>query len=191
MRTQDWLANLSGIVMAASLTWNAIAILRRKVQPAIVSWAIWGSLDFILAASMYAKGVLNPQMAVAAIGAGIVFLLAIPFGKPGWGSVDKWCLAGGVAAIALWAITGNPTLANILSLTAIAIGCLPTYASIMEDPSREDKTFWCLTFAASVLALLGTTSLDLDALMQPIVFVVAQAIALWLLFVPQKARVRS
>ncbi len=191
MSTQVFLANLSGLVMAASLTWNAAAILRRKVQPAIVSWAIWGSLDIILAASMYAKGVLNPQMAVAAIGAGIVFLLSIPYGKPGWNSVDKWCLAGGVAAIGLWAITGNPTLANILSLTAIAIGCVPTYASIIEDQSREDKTFWCLTFTASVLALIGTTSLSVDALLQPIVFVVAQAIALWLLFIPKKVGVRS
>lgn len=190
MRAQEFFANMGGVFTAASLVWNAIAILRRKVQPAPASWAIWGSLDIILAGSMYAKGVLNPQMAVAAVGAGIVFLLSIPYGKPGWNPVDKWCLAGGIAAIVLWFVTGNPTLANILSLTAIAIGCFPTYVSITEDQSREDKTFWCLAFAASVSALIGTTTVSVDALAQPVVFVVAQAIALWLLFAPQKATKR-
>ena len=180
--SQSVFAYMGGLVTVVALSWNAVAIIRGKVQPALVSWAIWASLDIILAASMYAKGVLNPQMAVAAIGAGIVFVLAIPFGKPGWNPIDKWCLAGGVAAVVLWFMTGNATLANILSLTAIAIGCIPTYASIAEDQSREDKSFWCLAFASSGFALLGTKEASLDALAPPIVFVVSQAIALRLLF---------
>ncbi|MEK7098350.1 MAG: hypothetical protein AAB908_00450 [Patescibacteria group bacterium] len=191
MSTQELLGVAGGIFMVAALAWNAVLVLRRKVKPALASWAIWGSLDAILAVSMYAKGVLNPQMAAAAVGAGIVFLLSIPYGKPGWNPIDKWCLTGGIVAVALWFLTGNASVANFLTLAAIAIGCVPTYASIKEDPSREDKTFWCLVLTSSVFALVGTTSVSLDALAQPVVFVIAQGIAVWLLFVPQKNAMRT
>lgn len=179
-------AIMGGIFMAAALFWNAAQIIRKKVRPAPASWAVWASLDIILASSMYLKNTLNPQMAVAATGAGIIFLLTLPYGKPGWNPIDKYCLAGGAAAVVLWLFTGNPTVATTLTLIAIAAGCWPTYDSIRENRAREDSMFWSVAFASSACALIGTTEMSYDALAQPVVFVIAQAYALWLLFRPQR-----
>lgn len=181
---QEKFAIMGGVFAAASLVWNGLLIIRRKVVPTPASWAVWAALDIALALSMYFANALNPQMAILGVGAAIVFLLTLPFGKRGWDPVDKYCLIGGLGTVGLWFLTGNPTVATALFLLAMGVGCLPTYKSIKKDQAREDKTFWCLAFIASWCALIGTQQMSFDALAQPVGFILLQAYALWLLYKP-------
>ncbi len=186
MSTQQYFANVGGVFVLISFVRYGTAIIIGKAQPTIASWAIWGGLNTLVLIGMLSDGVANPQSVLVAIGSLIIFVLALRFGKPGWSIVDKVSLAGGVIAIGLWLVSGTPTLAIVMSLTAIAIGNIPTYASVMEDSSREDWYAWMIAAVASALTLISVENWSVSSLAQPVVFLATQLLMLYLIFMPRK-----
>ncbi len=188
----EFFAHIGGVLMCAALVRYAIPIIQKKTRPVIASWAIWAGLDALTALGMYKAGTLNPQIAAAAGGAGVILLLAIRFGKSGWTQIDKICFMVGLAAIAGWYFSGNPTVAVSLSLLAVLIGCIPTFVSAMEDASREDKLAWVLVGASSAFTVASITHWTFNDAAQPLTFLGSQAVMLWILYVhPLTKRVRA
>jgi hypothetical protein len=186
---KNLLLAIAGIVSVSSYVPYIIAILRKQTKPMKASWLIWAILDSILFASMlYAKS-MNWQMVGVVAGVWIVFFLALKFGTPGWKKLDKFCLIGAGCSIALWAITGDPVVGIVTSITANAIGSVPTILSTWEDPSHESRLAWTLAFVSSTLTLLGNSNWTLAAAAQPIMFEVVQVAMMFLLYVhPNRIR---
>ena len=73
--------------------------------------------------------------------------------------------------IASWFIWATlDAIAMLTSLSAIAIGTVPTLVSAWQDPSRESWLAWTIGTAASVCSVLAITEWSLSVAAQPIVF---------------------
>lgn len=146
------------------------AIIRGKGKPVRASWLIWATLDTITFSGMYAAGTLTPQVATAAFGVWVIFALSLWRGRPGWTRVDKLCLLGAAIGILLWQYFDDPALAIVTSQFTAQIGCIPTYLSAWEDPSRESRFAWTLTWTSSVFAILAIPQWTIEDATAPLSF---------------------
>lgn len=156
---------------------------RGKAEPAKASWVIWTTLDSINCAAMYAANVLNGQIIGAIMGAMIVVVLALRFGKPGWSALDRLCLAGAAIGIGLWQAFQNPVLGIVTSNLVVAIGSVPTFVSAWHDPSREDKAAWTLYWISCLFAVAAIPHWTLADATQPLTFLAVETTMMFILFV--------
>lgn len=186
MSTQYYLAQAGGALVFVSFALYIWSILFGRSRPVIATWAIWGGLNILTLVGMLADNVATPQSVMVAIGSAIVFLLSLRFGKPGWNDIDRISLAFGVVAIGLWWLSGTPTFAIVMSLTAIAIGNIPTYVSVLQDPTRESAYAWMIATLSSFLTLLSVETWSISSLTQPVVFLTTQLLMLYLILMPRR-----
>lgn len=181
-------AVLSGIVMAVAILPYVASVFRGETKPSKATWLIWASLDAITLAGMWASEALNWQMPVNLAGSATIAILSLRYGLPGWTTLDKVCLAGASAGIALWLMFSDPVLAILSALAASVIGSWPTFVSTYEDPSRENRVGWTLSFVSCVLAVLAVPDWTLAHAAQPVAFLLIMGTMMVLLYVPARAR---
>ena len=182
MHVRSILSVLAGLLYVAAFVPYIRAILRKETQPAKASWIIWASLDTITLAGMLAKHTVNGLIVGALIGAWMVVILALKYGKSGWSRLDKFCLGGAVLGIVLWGISGNPTFGIVTSLSVVFLGSFPTFASAWNDPSKEDRTAWTIFFIACVVAMFAIPARTLADAAQPVTFLVIETIMVSILY---------
>lgn len=159
-----------------------------KAEPAKASWVIWMILDVINGAAMYAAGTLNGQIVGAVAGAIVVVVLAFRFGKPGWTKLDRLCLVGAAAGIALWAIFQSPVLGIVTSNAVVFIGSFPTFASAWKEPSRENRLAWTLYWVSCLFATAAIPQWTLGDATQPLTFLAVETTMMFILFVRPRFR---
>lgn len=179
----QFLSALSGIVFVMAFVPYIRAILRGETKPQKASWIIWATLDSITLAGMVAKNSVNGQIVGAIIGAWAVAALAMRFGKPGWTSLDKFCLGGAALAIVLWQVFDSPVIGLATSLTATFIGSIPTFKNVWSKPEEEDKTAWTLYWISCVLAVIAAPSWMLADAAQPLTFFAIESVVMSLIFI--------
>lgn len=121
-------------------------------------------------------GILGSASMAGIIFAGIFlarasYLLAMSFkyGTGGASKLDKACLAIGLAAIVVYALTGSGLWAVLLGILADLIGYVPTLVKTWRKPDSEDPTFFALEGVASLFAILAIGELRVDILL-PVYF---------------------
>lgn len=176
------LSVLAGLLYVAAFVPYIRAILRKETQPAKASWIIWASLDSITLAGMLAKHTVNGLIVCALIGAWMVAILALKYGKSGWSRLDKFSLGGAVLGVVLWGISGNPTFGIVTSLSVVFLGSFPTFASAWNDPSKEDRTAWTIFFISCVVAMFAIPARTLAEAAQPVTFLAIETIMVSILY---------
>src|SRR5579872_1640540 len=100
------------------------AILKGEATPNRVTWFLWALVPLIAAAAQWRAGVGISTLVVLSVGAGPACVVLASFAaKAGsWqlGPFDYACGACSLAALALWAATGEPVTAIVLSIIADA-----------------------------------------------------------------------
>ncbi len=186
MTTKDVLSISAGVLFILGFVPYIRYILKNRHaedegKPMKTSWIIWAVLDSITISGMIATHSLNGQIVGAVIGAWIVVVLAFLYGKPGWRTVDKFCLGGAVVGIALMFI--SPTLAIVSSNSTVFLASIPTFVSTYEKPERENKTAWTIYWISCVMATVAIPQWDWDNATQPVTFLVIETIMMWLLWI--------
>jgi hypothetical protein len=176
------LSILAGLLYVVGFVPYIRAILRKEAQPAKASWIIWASLDTITLAGMIAKHAVNGLIIGALIGAWMVVILALKYGKSGWTRLDQFCLGGAVLGVALWGVSGNPTFGIVTSLGVVFLSSFPTFASAWNDPSKEDRTAWTIFFISCVVAMFAIPAWTLADAAQPVMFLAIEAIMVFILY---------
>jgi hypothetical protein len=182
------LSVIAGLLFVIAFVPYILAIVRKTARPAKASWISWATLDTITLAGMFAKDTLNGQIIGAVAGAWIVAILSMRFGTPGWTKLDKFCLAGAVLGIALWAIFKNPVLGIITSLCVVFIGSIPTFVSAWKNPKNENRIAWTIFWISCVAAFFGIPKWTLADASQPITFLSIETIMMFLLYVPRSTK---
>jgi len=141
-----------------------------KIEPQKASWTVWAILDTIIMFGMYAKHALNGQILGAIAGTWTVVGLAFKFGKRGWDTRDKVCLAIGLAGIGLWKLFASAELGIICGLAGALIAAWPTYQETWNNPGHEDKLAWTTFSVGCVFALIAVPQWDIANAAMPIVF---------------------
>jgi hypothetical protein len=68
---------------------------------------------------------------------------------------DYACGACSLAALALWAVTGDPVAAIMLSIVADAAAALPTLRKTWLAPATEDRSAYLISFVGMILGILS------------------------------------
>ena len=145
------LAIVSGLGhMGAYLDYNR-KVLKGTTGPNGATWAIW-SVIAIISASTYIsasgdawKGLLSLTNIVFCIG---TFFLALCCGKfQKLGATDWMALLLAGVAILVWELS-TAAYANMIVQVAIAIGFMPTWRAVRQNPSCEQPRPWWMWSAA-------------------------------------------
>ncbi len=130
------------------------AILKGEAAPNRITWFLWALVPLIAGVAQWRAGVGISTLVVLSGGAGpaCVVLASFVRGKGSWqlGPFDYICGACALAALALWAVTGEPVTAIVLSILGDFAAALPTLRKAWLAPATENRSTY-------VIALLGTT----------------------------------
>ncbi len=177
------LSGLSGIVMLVAFIPYVMAIIGKQTRPSKASWIVWATLDLITLAGMFAKGTVNGQIVGTTIGALSVAALSFRYGKPGWSTLDRFCIGCAGLAIVLWQVFNSPVVGLSMSLIATCIAATPTWVNAWHRPEEEDKLAWTLYWVSCVLAVIAIPSWTMAHAAQPMTFLAIESTMMFILFV--------
>lgn len=135
------------IVVAGSIVGFAgfMAYLRdtlfRGTKPNRVSWLVWSVAPLTSFAASWESGVRWAALPtfIAGFGALLVFTASFATRYASWklDPLDYACGAGAFLALALWAVTSDPSVAIGLSIGTSALGTMPTIVKEWRSPQTE------------------------------------------------------
>ena len=166
------------------------AILKGEAAPNRVTWFLWAFVPLIAGAAQLRSGVGISTLVVLSVGIGPACVLLASFvgGTGLWrlGPFDYVCGACSLAALALWAITGDPVTAIVLSILADAAAALPTIRKAWLEPATEDRTAYLISFAGMILGILSVREATFSAYAFNGYLVAASGALVLILYLPRR-----
>jgi hypothetical protein len=179
----------SAINFAACLSYIR-AILKGEAAPNRVTWFLWALVPVIAGAAQWRSGVGISTLVVlsVALGPACIVLASFVAQTGSWklGPFDYVCGACSLAALALWAVTGDPVTAIVLSILADAAAALPTSRKAWLAPATEDRLAYLIAFAGMVLGILSVDQATFSAYAFNAYPVVVSLALVLILYVPRK-----
>ncbi len=173
---QATLGLLAGIIGFLAFVPYILDTLNRKTKPNKATWIIWAVLGLIIAASYWSAGARDTAWTPIGYAIGIlaVAALSLKYGEEGWTALDKACLIGAGAGLAVWAITSEPVFAFVLTTIIDAVGGIPTILKAYRRPESESRAAWAMFLVANSLNLLAISEWSLVIALYPVyVFVLS------------------
>lgn len=169
---------LAGIIGILSFIPYVLDMLKGKTRPNKATWLIWAVLGIIIAVSYYLAGARETAWVPIgyAFGIVVVALPALKYGEGGWTNLDKACLVGAGAGLALWAVTNNPVLPLYLTIAIDAIGAVPTIKKAYLRPETESRDSWLMFLVANTLNLFAISEWTLVVASYPVYVLVLSAV---------------
>ncbi len=166
------------------------AILRSEATPNRVTWLLWALVPLIAGAAQWRSGVGISTLVVLSVGAGpaCVVLASFAGGTGSWrlGPFDYVCGACSLAALALWAITGDPVTAIVLSILADAAAALPTVRKAWLEPATENRPAYLIAFVGMVVGILSVREATFSACAFNAYLVAASGTLVLILYLPRR-----
>lgn len=181
--SHETFAFLSGLCVVLGFIPYFASILRRKSVPIKTSWLIWGILDTIILVGMMMKGTANSLIVTSFFGTWLAFALACKYGRSGWRTIDKVCLAGALLSMVLWGLFNSPLLGILCSLAGLVLGAIPTFQSAWRNPASEDRLGWTFFFFSCVFGVLAIPHWTLGYAAQPLTFSFNETVMMGLLYI--------
>ncbi len=146
---------VSGCVYVIAYLPYVLSIIKKKTRPHPVSWVLWaliGGVTLFLYLRIGAHetvplAVLNFILPLA------IAIVSVRYWKGGLSRFDKICLALSLAAVIIYAVTHDATLALSFNLVGDFFAFLPTLKKAYLDPASEDGLTWILIFIGNCLSL--------------------------------------
>jgi hypothetical protein len=135
------------------------AIFKGEATPNRVTWSLWAIVPLIAGAAQLRAGVGFSTLVVLSVGAGpaCVVLASFARGTGSWrlGPFDYLCGACALAALALWAITGDPVTAIVFSILGDFAAALPTLRKAWLAPATENRSAYLISLAGMITGILS------------------------------------
>src|SRR6201996_6191533 len=168
------------------------AIWKGEASPNRVTWFLWALVPLIAAAAQWESGVGISTLVVASVGASpaCVVLASFVAGSGSWklGPFDYVCGACALAALALWASTGDPVLAIALSILGDAAAALPTIRKAWLAPATENRTTYLISLTGMVLGIFSVDDPSFAAYAFNAYLVFASGTLVAILYWPRRTR---
>lgn len=166
------------------------AILKREATPNRVTWFLWAFVPLIAGAAQWQSGVGISTLVVLSVGAGpaCVVLASFIAGTGSWqlGPFDYVCGACSLAALGLWAITGDPIAAIVLSILGDAAAALPTLRKAWLAPATEARSTYLISFVGMILGIFSVQEPTFAAYAFNVYLVVASTALVLILYLPRR-----
>ena len=174
---------ISGILFFVAYLPYFWAIINHQTIPSPASWAIWASTDTLALLAMRKEKAMSGQLTGAVMGAWVITVLSIIFGKPTMGYVEWVSIVGAVVGIILWQKTSNAVFAIVCAQFAVFVGSVPTFVGAYKNPSQEDPIAWSIWLTSCIFALFAIKKWNLANALQPLNFTTIETIMVILVVV--------
>ena len=171
MEIHQLIGILSGVIALVAVVpyiWNIVGGI---TKPNLVSYFVWTLLQSIAIFAQFKAGASWSVYLLigSTINCGIVFLLALTkYGYKEYSWVDTVALLLAGVAIVILLFTDHPVYSIILTITADALGAIPTITKTRKYPYTEDKLTWFLCAVSAALAIVATEQFDFANLGYPV-----------------------
>ena len=185
---------LAGIIAVLAYIPYIIAILRNKTSPNRATWFIWALVSFIMLISYYLSGARNTIWLPLGyvIGSSVIAILSIWYGEGGWTILDRSCLLGAGASIALGIVLKIPQVVLFTNILNDFFGMLPTIKKSYLRPQSENKLAWIMFFTGSAANIVAVDNWNFSIATYPIVLFCETGIIIFLLFLsPHRVMAKS
>ncbi len=166
------------------------AIFKGEATPNRVTWTLWALVPLIAGAAQLRSGVGISTLVVMSVGASPACVVLASFvAKTGsWklGPFDYVCGACALAALALWAISGDPVTAIVLSILGDAAAALPTLRKAWLAPATEDRPAYVIAFVGMILGILSVQEATFSAYAFNTYLLIASGALVVILFLPRR-----
>jgi hypothetical protein len=179
----------AAVNFAACLTYVR-AILKGDAMPNRVTWFLWALVPVIAGAAQLRAGVGISTLVVLSVGAGPACVVLASFVRDvgSWklGPFDYACGGCSLTALALWAVTGSPVTAIVLSIVADATAALPTLRKAWLAPVTEDRSAYLISFAGMILGVLSVQEATFSAYAFNAYLLVVSGALVLILYLPRR-----
>jgi hypothetical protein len=166
------------------------AIWKGEATPNRVTWLLWAFVPLIAGLAQWRSGVGISTLVVMSVGASpaCVVLASFVAGTGSWklGPFDYVCGACALAALALWAMTGDPVTAIVLSILGDAAAALPTVRKAWLAPATEDRRAYLISFVGMILGIFSVQEATFAAYAFNAYLVAASATLVLILYWPRR-----
>jgi hypothetical protein len=166
------------------------ATLKGEAAPNRVTWSLWALVPLIAGAAQLRAGVGFSTLVVLSVGAGpaCVVLASFARGKGSWslGPFDYVCGACALAALALWAMSGDPVIAIVLSILGDAAAALPTLRKAWLAPATENRPAYLISLAGMILGILSVQEATFAAYAFNAYLAAASGVLVLVLYLPRR-----
>ena len=179
-----WLGTGASILLLALIVPYIKSIISSTTRPSAVSWFGWALLFAIATVAQASKGI-DWSLAVpliSTISTTVIAFTALYLGRAVWTRADGICIAMGILAIILWAITREPLTAIVLSIIADFFVTVPTIVKTYQDPTSEPSTLWVLYVIGVTSEVVATTDFTAYNLLFPVYTIIGSAVIAALTF---------
>jgi hypothetical protein len=148
------ISSIIAVIVFVPYFWD---IFKKKTQPHMYSWLIWGLLQLIGAAALFKGGAGYGALAlfVGAILCLGVFVLSFKYGTKNIKRFDVLCLVGALFALVLYVFVKNPLYSVILITVVDFTAFLPTFRKGYEEPYSETRSAFLLSACSQILTLFA------------------------------------
>jgi hypothetical protein len=187
-QTQTTIGLIAAIVEVAQSIPYYASILRGRTHPERATYGIWAAIEIIEVSSYIASGATTTKWVplISAFNSIAIFALSLKRGMGGHNKLDLLSLALAGGAIALWVNTGNPVLAVYMSVSAAAIGYVPTIRKAYKYPKSENTLSWSIYVLAATLNIFALTSAHLVIVLPLVYTLICSSVVAGLLLFPKK-----
>ncbi len=150
-------------------------IYKHSVRPHQFTWLIWSIVTIIAAAGQVTTGA-GPSAwctAVIAFTCLITFIISIFRGDPKHTRFDWFCLISALAAIPVWVMMKDATIAVCIVTLIELFGFLPTMRKTWFAPWSESLSYFVVSEIKYIAALLALQSWSLGAAVYPVTITIA------------------
>ena len=165
------------------------AIVRGEATPNRVTWLLWALVPLIAGLAQLRSGVGISTLVVMSVGLSpaCVVLASFVVHKGSWrlGPFDYVCGACALAALALWAVTGDPVTAIVLSILGDAAAALPTLRKAWLAPATEDRPAYLLALIGMILGLLSVREATFAAYAFNVYLLIVSGALVTILYLPR------
>jgi hypothetical protein len=165
------------------------AILKGEATPNRVTWLLWAFVPLIAGAAQLRSGVGISTLVVMSVGASPACVVIASFivHKGSWqlGPFDYVCGACALAALALWAMTGDPVTAIVLSILGDAAAALPTVRKAWLAPETEDRPAYVLALIGMILGILSIREMTFSSYAFNVYLLIVSGALVIILYLPR------
>ena len=183
-------ATAAAVINFAACLGYVHAILKGAATPNRVTWFLWTVVPLIAGTAQLRSGVGFSTLVVLSVGIGPACVLLASFaartGSWRLGPFDYVCGACSLAALALWAVTGDPIVAIVLSILGDAAAALPTLRKAWLEPATEARSTYLISLVGMILGILSVQEATFAAYAFNAYLVVASGILVLVLYLPRR-----